>query len=88
MPLSDLDAVRLVHASPARRLLAAVDGEASEVALQELLLAVSALGDAVPELSLLRLNPVIVGPDVAWVTSARAVVSPWSPGPDPRLRRL
>lgn len=88
VPLSDLDAVRLVHASPARRLLAAVDGEASEVALQELLLAVSALGDAVPELSLLRLNPVIVGPDVAWVTSARAVVSPWSPGPDPRLRRL
>jgi len=88
VPLTDLDAARLVAASPAGRLLDAVDGSSAQVAVEDVVRRVSALGDALPEVALLRLNPVIVGPDGAWVTSARAVVRPWVPGPDPGLRQL
>jgi acyl-CoA synthetase (NDP forming) len=82
VPLTDLDAGRLIDASPVDRL---IDDRRP---LEELLLRLSTLADALPEVALLRLNPVIVGPDKAWVTAATAQVRPWTPGPDPGLRRL
>jgi len=88
VPLTDLDAGRLVDASPARRLLEDSGPVADRARLEELVLRVSALADALPEVARLRLNPVIVGPEVAWVTGAWAKVRPWTPGPDPGLRRL
>ncbi len=88
VPLTDLDAVRLVAASPALRLIEDCGDAADRAPLEELLLRVSALADALPEVSTLALNPVIVGPEVAWVTAVSAQVRPWTPGPDPRLRRL
>jgi acyl-CoA synthetase (NDP forming)/RimJ/RimL family protein N-acetyltransferase len=88
VPLTDLDAVRLVDASPVARLIEDCGPAAERAPLEDLILRVSALGDALPEVAGLRLNPVIVGPEVAWVTGAVARVRPWTPGPDPGLRRL
>ena len=88
VPLTDLDAGRLIDASPVHRLLEDCGPAADRARLEELLLRVSALADALPEVATLRLNPVIVGRDVAWVTEAWARVRPWTPGPDPGLRRL
>ena len=88
VPLTDLDAGRLIDASPVRRLIEDCGPAADRSRLEEVIPRVSALADVLPEVARLRLNPVIVGPDVAWVTSARAKVRPWIPGPDPGLRRL
>ena len=88
VPLTDLDAGRLIDASPVHRLFADSGPAADRSGLVDLLLRVSALADALPEVATLRLNPVIVGPEVAWVTDAWARVRPWTPGPDPDLRRL
>jgi acyl-CoA synthetase (NDP forming)/RimJ/RimL family protein N-acetyltransferase len=88
VPLTDLDAGRLVDASPALRLIEDCGVTAHRAPLEDLLLRVSALADALPEVAVLRLNPVIVGPERAWVTAASAQVRPWTPGPDPGLRRL
>ena len=88
VPLTDLDAGRLVDASPVRRLLDDCGPTADRAQLEDLVLRVSALADLLPEVALLRLNPVIVGAEVAWITGAWAKVRPWTPGPDPGLRRL
>ena len=88
VPLTDLDAGRLIDASPVHRLIEACGPAADRAPLEDLVLRVSALADALPEVATLALNPVIVGPEVAWVTAASAEVRPWSPGPDPGLRRL
>jgi len=88
VPLTDLDAGRLIDASPVHRLIEACGPAADRAPLEDLVLRVSAMADALPEVATLALNPVIVGPEVAWVTAASAAVRPWSPGPDPGLRRL
>ena len=88
VPLTDLDAGRLVDASPVQRVLDDCGPIADRTRLEELVLRVSALADLLPEVARLRLNPVIVGPDVAWITGAWGKVRPWTPGPDPGLRRL
>lgn len=88
VPLTDLDAGRLVESSPVRRLIQASGPSARPTPLEDVILRISALGDALPEVAGLRLNPVIVGPEQAWVTGAIARVRPWTPGPDPTLRRL
>lgn len=88
VPLTDLDAGRLIDSSPARRLLDGSEGTADQSHLEDLVLRVSTLADLLPEVARLRLNPVIVGTDAAWVTSAWAKVRPWTPGPDPGVRRL
>jgi acyl-CoA synthetase (NDP forming)/RimJ/RimL family protein N-acetyltransferase len=88
VPLTDLDAGRLIDASPVHRLIEACGPAADRAPLEDLVLRVSALADALPEVATLALNPVIVGPEVAWATAASAEVRPWSPGPDPGLRRL
>jgi acyl-CoA synthetase (NDP forming)/RimJ/RimL family protein N-acetyltransferase len=88
VPLTDLDAKRLVDASAACRIIDDSGRSADRVPLEDALLRLSWLADALPEVATMQLNPVIVSPDVAWVTSARARVRPWIPDPDPRLRRL
>ncbi len=88
VPLTDLDARRLVDASPACQLIDDSGSAADRGPLEAVLLRLSWLADTLPEVAMIRLNPLIVGPEVAWVTSARALVRPWGADPDPRLRRL
>src|SRR5690606_32799126 len=69
LPLTDLDADRLVTASRLGSLLP--EGSAERAHLCDLLLRLSALADAVPDLAEVALNPVIVTPEGAAVTDAR-----------------
>jgi acyl-CoA synthetase (NDP forming)/RimJ/RimL family protein N-acetyltransferase len=83
LPLTDLTAARLAAASVTAELDA---GQRAEV--ERALLRLSVLGDAVPELTELVLNPVIANRSGVWVTNARAVVAPWDRDPTPSVRRL
>ena len=57
--------------------------------VQDLLLRVGMLVDAVPEISAMRLNPVLVSPTGAWALDVRIHVGPAAPHPDAvPLRRL
>ncbi len=87
LPLTDADAGRLVDSS---RVGALVDdaGPQTRAALEELLLRLGCLADAVPEVAHVRLNPVLVGPAGAAITDARIHLEPWSPDPRPEVRRL
>ena len=49
---------------------------------------VAALADAVPEIALLRLNPVLVVPGTAAITDARILLRPHEPDHRPPVRRL
>ncbi len=81
VPLTDVDAARMVGSLPG------VGGAAGD-ALADLLLRVSALADAVPEVAHLRLDPVLVSTSGAHVTDIHAHLLPWDHTPDPRVRRL
>jgi acyl-CoA synthetase (NDP forming)/RimJ/RimL family protein N-acetyltransferase len=74
LPLTDLDANELVASSRAAEALAALG--ANTAAVEDLLIRVGLLVDAVPEISRVRLNPVLVSPDAAWVIDARIHVAP------------
>src|SRR5262249_15847697 len=76
LPLPDLDASDLVASSRAAEALAALG--ANVRAVEEILIRVGLLVDAVPEISRIRLNPVLVSPDAAWVIDARIHVAPAS----------
>lgn len=73
MPVTDLDAHDMLCSSWARALLAADGGALSTnvKALEDLLLRVSALVEAHPEIVELDLNPVISRPDCALILDAR-----------------
>ena len=62
VPLTDVACRELVHAGPAGRLVAGLQGGAplDEVALEELVQRLSALAEAFPEIAELDLNPVVV----------------------------
>lgn len=85
LPLTDDDALDLVARGPLASELADV-APAGRAALVELLLRVSALADAVPELAKLRVGPVIVSDTRAALTDVRLTVAPWEPTPP--VRRL
>ena len=85
LPLTDADAVGLVGSGPVGDDLAELAPSGRE-ALVDLLLRVSALADAVPEVAELRLAPVIVSDAVASVTDVRVVLAPWAT--EPPVRRL
>ncbi len=85
LPLTDADAVALVNHGPAAEDLADL-APAGRQALVDLLLRVSALADAVPEVAHLRLAPVIVSDEQAAVIDVRLVLAPWAT--DPTVRRL
>ncbi len=76
IPLSRHDARSMVEQIKARRILEGARGEPAvdKEALVELLLTVSRIADAYPELSELDLNPVIVNADGYAVVDARVIV--------------
>ncbi|WP_163559571.1 acetate--CoA ligase [Halomonas sp. NO4] len=77
IPLSRQDARSMVEQIKAKRILGGVRGEApvDKEALVELLLTVSRLVEAYPQLVELDLNPVIVGADGYAVVDARVIVA-------------
>ena len=87
LPLTDADAERLVDRSVVG---SAIDeqGPAARAALVDLLVRVAALADAVPEIALLRLNPVLVVPGTAAITDARIRLQAHQPDRRPPVRRL
>jgi acyl-CoA synthetase (NDP forming) len=90
LPLTDLDAHELVRALRGSPLLfeyrntppMAVD------ALEDLLLRVGGLADAIPEVAELDCNPVIVSPTDATVVDVKVRLAPPDPAPPPGVRRL
>ncbi|MBI2708472.1 MAG: GNAT family N-acetyltransferase [Actinobacteria bacterium] len=85
VPLTDLDAERVLDGPALWRCLAPVDA-AGKAALAELVLRLSALGDAVPEVADLRLDPVMVSAGRATPTDVRLRLAPWPRRP--AVRRL
>jgi acyl-CoA synthetase (NDP forming)/RimJ/RimL family protein N-acetyltransferase len=87
LPLTDADAERLID----RSVLGPVideQGPTARSVLVDLLVRVAALADAVPEISLLRLNPVLVVPGTAAITDARVLLQRHEPDRRPPVRRL
>jgi acyl-CoA synthetase (NDP forming)/RimJ/RimL family protein N-acetyltransferase len=84
LPLTDLDARRLVEGSTLARHL----GEGGQAHVVDLLLRVGALVEAAPEIVELELNPVIVSPAGAAVADARVRAEPVERDPAPPVRRL
>jgi acyl-CoA synthetase (NDP forming)/RimJ/RimL family protein N-acetyltransferase len=84
LPLSDLDAARLVAGS---RLAPLLD-ETARVALERALLCVAALVEEVPEIAELVLNPLIVRDGRSVITQAVATVAPVERDPRPPVRRV
>ena len=72
-PLTDVDADELVSTGKAGRLVAGWRGarRADRAALVDLLLRLSRLGDDLPEIAELDLNPVLAGPDGCVAVDAR-----------------
>lgn len=90
LPLTDTDATRLLRSTRLSPLLFGTGGRepVDEAALVDLLLRVSALADAVPELRELELRPVVASPAGVSVGAGRAHIVPPPIGPGPLLRRL
>lgn len=81
LPLTDADADRLAETIPEL-------GPVGRRELADLLLRLSALADAVPEIALLGLDPVMVSEAGAVPTSIRMHLAPWARSPDPAVRRM
>ena len=81
VPLTDVDAERLLEGLPA------LDPEAG-AGLADLVLRLSALAVAVPELVEARLDPVLVTPAGAVPTDLHLRLQPWTRQSDPLVRRL
>jgi acyl-CoA synthetase (NDP forming)/GNAT superfamily N-acetyltransferase len=90
LPLTDADAARLLRSTRLSPLLFGAGGgtPVDEGALVDLLLRVSALADAVPQIGTLELKPVLAGADGVVIGGARVRVVPPPTGPGPLLRRL
>jgi hypothetical protein len=84
LPLTDREVDRFVAGLPVAALL----GDASRDHLDALVARVGALVDAVPEITGLELNPVIVSPAGAVVVDARLWAAPVDRDPLPPVRRL
>ena len=84
LPLTDLDATRLVAGS---RLAPLLD-ETARLALEAALLRVAALVEEVPEIGELVVNPLIVHDGTSIITQAVATVARIEPDPRPPVRRV
>ncbi len=84
LPLTDRQADRFVGGLP----LAGLLGPEGRRNVDDLLARVGALVEAVPEITGLELNPVIVTPDRAVVVDARLWAAPVDRDPLPPVRRL
>ena len=87
LPLTDADARRLIDASVLAPLVDE-QGPSARAALVELLCRLGALADAVPEIVVVRLNPVLVAGGSAAITDARIALAPQVTDTRPRVRRL
>jgi acyl-CoA synthetase (NDP forming) len=85
LPLTDADAAELVASSRAKEALDALG--ANRDAVEDLLVRLGQLVDVVPEVARLRLNPVLVSPEGAWVIAAAVHVARPAP-PIDEVRRL
>ena len=90
LPLTDCDAARLLRSTRLSPLLFGAGGGAvvDEAALVDLLLRVSALAEAVPEVAELELKPVVASTRGVTVGGARVRIAAPPVGPGPLLRRL
>ena len=89
-PLTDRDAAELVRGLRSSPLLFGYRGAApaDTAALEDLLLRLSVMGQQLPELAELDLNPVIAGPDSVVAVDWRMRLAPPSHRPAGDLRRL
>ena len=89
-PLSDVDAVDLIHTPKSSPLLNGYDGSppVDQAALVDLIVRVGLLADDIPELAELRLEPVIVSTNGLAVLGATAVLRPAPARHDDEVRRL
>jgi acyl-CoA synthetase (NDP forming) len=89
-PLTDQDAAELVRSLRSSPLLFGYRGSApaDTAALEDLLLRLSRLGEQVPELAELDLNPVIAGPGSVVAVDWRMRLAPDSRRAHRDLRRL
>ncbi|HXH56854.1 GNAT family N-acetyltransferase [Iamia sp.] len=85
LPLTDDDAAALVERGPMAEELTAL-APSGRAALVDLLLRLSALADAVPQVADLRLAPVIVSDARAAITDIRLGLAPWDT--ESSVRRL
>jgi hypothetical protein len=85
LPLTDADALDLVERGPMAADLGGL-GDRGRAELIDLLLRLSALAEAAPELAEIRLSPVIVSDARAAITDVRMAVAPWPTSPV--VRRL
>ncbi len=90
LPLTDLDAHELVRSVRSSPLLFGYRGapEANVDALEQLLLRVGCLADALPEVVEMDCNPVIVTPKGATVVDVKIRLAPPAPRRLPGVRRL
>ncbi len=90
VPLTDVDARHLVRSVRAAPLLLGHRGRPAvdTAALEDILLRVGMLAEAVPELAELDLNPVIVSEQGATVVDAKVRLQPATLGPGPLSRAM
>ncbi|MEZ5233155.1 MAG: GNAT family N-acetyltransferase [Acidimicrobiales bacterium] len=88
VPLSDIDAGRLVAASPVEPLLARMCDTEARAALHDVLCRVSALMEHVPEVVEVRLDPVLVSNQGAALTDVAVQLAPVAVPLEPPVRRL
>jgi hypothetical protein len=88
VPLSDLEARRLVQRSPLADALGDPEQGLRVEQVEDLLSRVAALADAVPELAELRLDPVLVSQTSVAITDVSGRIAPWIVDSGPAVRRL
>jgi len=89
LPVSDADAHRLIGQSSVAALLEDIDPSGrARLHLEEVLVRLGALGEALPEVAEVVLNPVIVSGAGAGIADATVEVAPYLPPPPPEVRRL
>jgi acyl-CoA synthetase (NDP forming)/RimJ/RimL family protein N-acetyltransferase len=89
LPLTDADATRLVASSAVAALLAELDPTGAATArVEDVVLRLAALGEALPEVAEVVLNPVIVSATGIGVADAAVRVAPYGPDGLPEVRRL
>ena len=90
VPLTDVDARELIRTPRTSARMFGYRGarEVDVAALEELLLRVAALADAVPEVAELDLNPVVVSEQGVSVVDVKLRLAPVAPGPPPGIRRM
>ncbi|MCU1497729.1 MAG: CoA-binding domain protein [Acidimicrobiales bacterium] len=87
LPLTDADADRLIDASVVAPLLDE-QGPEARAAVANLLVRLAGLAEAVPEIAVVRLNPVLVVAGSAAITDVRIGLQPFTPDTRPPVRRL